>query len=97
MSTMTHLQEGDASGLRAWIQGTRDQAMWLATLGFFGGFAGVSVFGPLVPKFKDLLDLSPFAAAMLAATPALTGSLLRIPFGAAVERAGGASLSSFCC
>jgi NNP family nitrate/nitrite transporter-like MFS transporter len=61
----------------------------LATLGFFGGFAGVSVFGPLVPKFKDLLDLSPFAAGMLAAIPALTGSLLRIPFGAAVERMGG--------
>ncbi len=58
-------------------------------MGFFGGFAGVSVFGPLVPKFTDLLDLSPFAAAMLAAIPALTGSLLRIPFGAAVERAGG--------
>jgi NNP family nitrate/nitrite transporter-like MFS transporter len=36
-----------------------------------------------------LVVLSPFAAAMLAAIPALTGSLLRIPFGAAVERAGG--------
>ncbi len=82
-------QTRDALGLRAHVRGTRDQAMWLATLGFFGGFAGVSVFGPLVPKFKDLLDLSPFAAGMLAAIPALTGSLLRIPFGAAVERAGG--------
>ena len=71
------------------IRGTRGQTLWLATLGFFGGFAGVSVFGPLVPKFTDLLDLSPFAAGMLAAIPALTGSLLRIPFGAAVERAGG--------
>ena len=71
------------------ISGTRNQALWLATLGFFGGFAGVSVFGPLVPKFTELLDLSPFAAGMLAAIPALTGSLLRIPFGAAVERDGG--------
>ena len=82
-------QTNDVLGLRAKVRGTRNQAMWLATLGFFGGFAGVSVFGPLVPKFKDLLDLSPFAAGMLAAIPALTGSLLRIPFGAAVERAGG--------
>ena len=82
-------QAGDVLGLRAKVRGSRNQAMWLATLGFFGGFAGVSVFGPLVPKFKDLLDLSPFAAGMLAAIPALTGSLLRIPFGAAVERAGG--------
>ncbi len=71
------------------VKSTRSQALWLATLGFFGGFAGVSIFGPLVPKFKDLLDLTPFAAGMLAAIPALTGSLLRIPFGAAVERFGG--------
>ncbi len=61
----------------------------MATLGFFGGFAGVSIFGPLVPKFTDLLDLSPFAAGILAAIPALTGSLLRIPFGAAVDKIGG--------
>jgi len=33
--------------------------------------------------------VTPFAAGMLAAIPALTGSLLRIPFGAAVERFGG--------
>ena len=61
----------------------------MATFGFFGGFAGVSIFGPLVPKFTDLLDLSPFAAGILAAIPALTGSLLRIPFGAAVDKVGG--------
>ncbi len=74
---------------RTIIRGTRQQALWLATLGFFGGFAGVSIFGPLVPKFKDLMGLSPAAAGVLAAIPTLTGSLLRIPFGAAVERAGG--------
>ena len=71
------------------VRGTRSQALWMATVGFFGGFAGVSIFGPLVPKFTDLLDLSPFAAGILAAIPALTGSLLRIPFGAAVDRVGG--------
>ena len=49
----------------------------------------MAVFGPLVPRFRDLLDLSPFAAALLAAMPNLTGSLLRIPFGAAVDRYGG--------
>lgn len=82
-------QTSDVLGLRARVTSTRNQALWLATLGFFGGFAGVSVFGPLVPKFTHLLGLSPFAAGMLAAIPSLTGSLLRIPFGAAVERAGG--------
>lgn len=71
------------------VRGTRSEALWMATFGFFGGFAGVSIFGPLVPKFTDLLDLSPFAAGILAAIPALTGSLLRIPFGAAVDRVGG--------
>jgi NNP family nitrate/nitrite transporter-like MFS transporter len=71
------------------VRGTRSEALWMATFGFFGGFAGVSIFGPLVPKFTDLLNLSPFAAGILAAIPALTGSLLRIPFGAAVDRVGG--------
>lgn len=47
------------------------------------------MFGPLVPVFKELLSLSPAAAAILAAMPALTASLLRIPFGAAVESSGG--------
>jgi hypothetical protein len=37
-------QTADALGLRAKVRGTRNQAMWLATLGFFGGFAGVVVF-----------------------------------------------------
>ncbi len=78
-----------ASQDAAAVRGTRPQALWLATLGFFGGFAGVSIFGPMVPKFTELLGLSPFEAGILAAIPSLTGSLLRIPFGAAVERAGG--------
>ncbi len=71
------------------IRGSRSQALWLATLGFFGGFAGVSIFGPMVPKFTDLLGLNPLEAGILAAIPSLTGSLLRIPFGAAVDRYGG--------
>jgi len=79
---------GAAVGAQA-IRGSRNSALWLATVGFFGGFAGVSIFGPLVPKFTDLLHLSPFEAGLLAAIPALTGSLLRIPFGAAVDRVGG--------
>jgi len=80
---------GTSQAQEATIQGTRNQTLFLATLGFFGGFAGVAVFGPLVPRFKDLLDLSPLAAALLASMPNLTGSLLRIPFGAAVDRYGG--------
>lgn len=71
------------------IRGNRSQALWLATLGFFGGFAGVAIFGPMVPRFTELLGLTPFQAGILAAIPSLTGSLLRIPFGATVDRIGG--------
>lgn len=85
MRSKTHREAHAGSALR----GTRQQALWLATLGFFGGFAGVAVFGPLVPKFATLLGLGPFAAGVLAAMPSLTGSVLRIPFGAAVDRVGG--------
>jgi len=63
--------------------------MWLATLGFFGGFAGVAVFGPMVPEFVEILGLTPVQAGLLAGIPNLTGSLLRIPFGAWVDRVGG--------
>jgi MFS transporter, NNP family, nitrate/nitrite transporter len=71
------------------VHGSKQEALWLATLGFFGGFAGVAIFGPLVPHFEDLMHLSPFWAGMLAATANLTGSLLRIPFGAWVDKVGG--------
>ncbi len=74
---------------RAAVRGSKQQALWLATLGFFGGFAGVAIFGPLVPKFTKLLTLSPFQAALLTAIPTATGSLLRIPFGAVVDKLGG--------
>lgn len=69
------------------VGSARSTLVW-ATLGFFGGFAGVSVFGPLAVKFKLILGLGPLAAAFLVATPNLTGSLLRIPFGASVDRRG---------
>src|SRR5579875_280519 len=74
---------------RGLVHGTRRRMLAVVTTGFFAGFAGVSIFGPLVPKFRDLLGLSVAEAALLAAIPNLTGSLLRIPFGAAVDRFGG--------
>jgi NNP family nitrate/nitrite transporter-like MFS transporter len=76
-------------GAEATIHGSRQGALWLATLGFFGGFAGVAVFGPMVPRFVEILGLTPLQAGLMAGIPNLTGSLLRIPFGAWVDRAGG--------
>jgi NNP family nitrate/nitrite transporter-like MFS transporter len=64
-------------------------ALFWTTMAFFGGFAGVSAFGPVVSQLKAGLGLSPMMMGLLAASPALSGSLLRIPFGAAVDRTGG--------
>jgi nitrate/nitrite transporter NarK len=68
---------------------SKEMALFWTTLTFFGGFAGVSAFGPIVGRLKDTLALSPALMGLLAASPALTGSLLRIPFGAMVDRMGG--------
>jgi nitrate/nitrite transporter NarK len=59
------------------------------TLAFFAGFSGVSAFGPIAGKLQKIMALDPLLLALLAASPALTGSLLRIPFGAMVDRTGG--------
>lgn len=72
-----------------YAKSSRAEALTWTTLAFFGGFAGVSAFGPIVAKLKDAMALSPFLIGLLAACPALTGSLLRIPFGAMVDRMGG--------
>jgi NNP family nitrate/nitrite transporter-like MFS transporter len=72
-----------------YAKSTRTEALTWTTLAFFGGFAGVSAFGPIVAKLKVAMDLSPLLIGLLAACPALTGSLLRIPFGAMVDRMGG--------
>ncbi|BBO73211.1 putative nitrate transporter NarT [Desulfosarcina widdelii] len=65
------------------------EALTWSTVAFFGGFAGVSAFGPIIPTLKQTMAMSPLLMGLLAASPALTGSLLRIPFGAMVDRSGG--------
>ncbi|MEJ5359330.1 MAG: MFS transporter [Desulfobacterales bacterium] len=67
-------------------------ALAWTTLAFFMGFAGVSAFGPVLPKLRQTMDAGPFLMGLLAASPSLTGSLLRIPFGALVDRFGGKRL-----
>lgn len=60
-----------------------------ATLGFFFGMAAVSLFGPSAARFKESMDLDPAMMGILVAIPSLSGSLLRIPFGAWVDTTGG--------
>jgi len=72
-----------------YAQSSRGAALTWTTLAFFAGFAGVSAFGPIVANLKQSMELNPLFVGLLAASPALTGSLLRIPFGAMVDRVGG--------
>lgn len=72
-----------------YAKSSRGEALAWTTIAFFGGFAGVSAFGPIIPKLKQSMALSPLLMGLLAASPALTGSLLRIPCGAMVDRMGG--------
>lgn len=71
------------------FKGTPAAGLWGATLGFFVGFAAVALFGPTAGSFQEVMDLSPLAVGFLVAAPALSGSLLRIPFAAWVDTTGG--------
>lgn len=71
------------------IRGSQKSGLWIATLGFFFGMASVSLFGPTAHKFGDVMHLSPTTIGVLVAIPSLSGSLLRIPFGAWVDTTGG--------
>ncbi|MGE5243598.1 MAG: MFS transporter [Betaproteobacteria bacterium] len=70
-------------------RGTPNGALLGATVGFFVGFAAVALFGPTALRFRDAMGLSPLALGFLVAIPALSGSLLRIPFSAWVDTTGG--------
>ncbi len=71
------------------IRGSQKSGLWISTLGFFFGMASVSLFGPTAHKFGDVMHLSPTTIGILVAIPSLSGSLLRIPFGAWVDTTGG--------
>lgn len=71
------------------VRGTPTQGLIGATVGFFVGFAAVSLFGPTVRYLQDAAGLSAGLAGLLISVPSLSGSLLRIPFSAMVDRDGG--------
>ena len=74
---------------RARVQGTPGQGLIMGTWGFFIGFAAVALYGPAAHTFQQSMQLSPLLVGLLVAAPQLTGSLLRIPFGAWVDKVGG--------
>ncbi len=71
------------------IEGSPKIGLIMATFGFFIGFAAVSLYGPVAKNLKEILGLSGFLMGLLVAAPNLTGSLLRIPFAAWVDKVGG--------
>jgi len=71
------------------LKGNPTTGLISTTLGFFFGFAAVSLYGPTAVYFKESMALTPSLVGLLVAIPALSGSLLRIPFGAWVDTTGG--------
>ncbi len=71
------------------VKGTPARGLLGTTLGFFFGFAAVALYGPTAVKFREAMDLTPALVGLLIAIPSLSGSLLRIPFGAWVDITGG--------
>ncbi|NPA58752.1 MAG: MFS transporter [Aquificae bacterium] len=71
------------------VKGSPALGLAMATFGFFIGFAAVSLYGPVAKNLKEILGLSGVLLGLLVAAPNLTGSLLRIPFAAWVDKVGG--------
>ncbi|MGD0640680.1 MAG: MFS transporter [Roseiarcus sp.] len=71
------------------LRGRPTAGLAMGTWGFFIGFAAVSLYGPAAKYFQEQMHLSGLTLGLLVAAPQLTGSLLRIPFGAWVDRVGG--------
>jgi len=71
------------------LAGTPRGGLVMGTWGFFIGFAAVALYGPAAHNFQTSMGISGFLLGLLVAAPQLTGSLLRIPFGAWVDKGGG--------
>ena len=71
------------------VKGSPKTGLISGTIAFFAGFASVALFGVTVHTLAKLLSLSIIEIGWLVAIPSLTGSILRIPFAALVDRYGG--------
>jgi len=87
MSAIAQANVGTGAGHR--LTGSPTIGLVLGTWGFFIGFAAVALYGPAAKYFQEQMHLGGLALGLLVAAPQLTGSLLRIPFGAWVDRVGG--------
>ena len=86
---MTQTSGSTGGGTGYQLSGTPTVGLTMGTWGFFVGFAAVALYGPAAKYFQEQMHLGGLALGLLVAAPQLTGSLLRIPFGAWVDRVGG--------
>jgi len=84
--TSVMLEVGEDTG---GLAGNPTQGLIGATIGFFVGFAAVSLFGPTAKLLDQNMMMTSVQLGLLVAMPSLSGSLLRIPFGAWVDTTGG--------
>lgn len=71
------------------LRGSPGQGLAAATFGFFMGFTAVALYGPIAKELRDIMHLPSVLVGLMVAIPPLTGSLLRIPFGAWTDKVGG--------
>lgn len=71
------------------VVGTPRRGLIMATLGFFAGLTTIVFYGAAGPVFEEHLALSGIFHGLLLGSPHLSKAILRIPFGAWVDEAGG--------
>ncbi|MBP9777597.1 MAG: MFS transporter [Rickettsiaceae bacterium] len=68
------------------LSGNKPMIIFANTLGYFNGYAALSLFGPTVAIAKQL---SPLEKGVLLASPSMTGALLRLVVGNQTDSKGG--------
>lgn len=71
------------------LTGSPQRGLSVATIGFFATLTTIVFYGVAGPTFQETLGLSGLLLGLLLSSPHLTKALLRIPFGAWVDEAGG--------
>lgn len=71
------------------LKGSPTLGLAAGTIAFFAGFAAVALFGTTARMLAQVLNLSIYEVGWLVAIPMITGSFLRIPFSALVDKYGG--------
>ena len=71
------------------VEGTPKRGLAMATFGFFAGLTTIVFYGAAGPILEEHLALSGIFHGLLLGSPHLSKAVLRIPFGAWVDEAGG--------